>query len=107
MQIESNQLMLLGGDHLRRNSISLIERNRMSIVTLESEAPLPSDAEPMKLVLEDQSIDHKDIPILTYLTSGMGVLITLSIFALFFLVNLVRIFSGILVLFKSYIVTFK
>jgi hypothetical protein len=66
----------------------------MSVVTLDSEAPIPSDAEPMKLVLEDQSINYKEIPFITYLKSGTGVLITLAVFVLFFLVHGVRIFSG-------------
>ena len=94
MHIENNQMALLGGNYLRKDSIALIERNRMSIRTLKNEAPVPSDAEPMKLVLEDQSINYKEAPIITYLKSGSGVLITLAIFVLFFLVHGVRIGSG-------------
>jgi hypothetical protein len=94
IHIENNQLALMGSVYSRRDSISLMERNRMSVVTLDSEAPVPSDAEPMKLVLEDQSVNYKQIPFITYLKSGTGVIITLAVFVLFFLVHCVRIFSG-------------
>ena len=56
--------------------------------------PIPEDAEPMKLVLEDQSIYYKEIPIWSYLKAGTGVIITLIIFAFFFVVHVIRITSG-------------
>ncbi len=97
--IENNQLMLIGGEFSRNNSIKVIERNRMSIVTMDhDDQPMPEDSEPMKLVLEDQSVNYKKIPMLLYLKAGKGTIITVLIFALFFLVHLVRIGSGKLIL---------
>ena len=93
MHIESHQLTLIGSELSRNNSIKLIERNRMSICTTEDE-PMPDDAEPMKLVLEDQSIYYKKSPLVAYLQAGVGVTMSLLIFALFYFVHLVRIGSG-------------
>ena len=92
---EENQLTLIGGEFSRQNSIRVIERNRISTITLQSdEEAVSNDAEPMKLVLEDQSVDHKEIPMWTYLKTGNSVTVTLTIFVLFFLVHVARILSG-------------
>lgn len=96
--IESHQVNLMGSEPFsRKNSLSVIERNRVSIVSglisepeyeYESTEPkneVKQDAEaPMKLVLEDQSVNYKKSPILSYLQAGSGIIITLVIFAYFF-----------------------
>jgi ABC-type multidrug transport system ATPase subunit len=85
-KIEDNQL---------RMTINPIARKGMSIASqLEPDEPVPEDAEPMKLVLEDQSIHYKKSPALAYMQAGTGVFISVSIVALFFLVHGVRIGSG-------------
>lgn len=95
IQIEDVQLNLINGEHKGTNTIRVFERNRMSIVTAnEEDAVVPSDAEPMKLVLEDQSVYYKKLAIVSYLKAGTGVLVTLALFAFFFLVHGVRIGSG-------------
>lgn len=93
MLIEANQIL---GNIGQPSLIREIQRSRLSIVSSATsiEEITPSDAEPMKLVLEDQSVNYKISPIWTYLKSGWGVIITLAIFAVFFLVNLVRVISG-------------
>lgn len=103
--IESHQVSLMGTEPFSRsNSISAIERNRVSIVSGMINDPedgdntqeiIPDDAEaPMKLVLDDQSVNYKVSPVWSYLTSGGGVIVTLIIFVYFFAVHLVRILSG-------------
>jgi hypothetical protein len=97
IHIENCQLTLIGGEHSRKDSIKVFERNRMSIVTIDNEEEVvPSDAEPMKLVLEDQSVNYKQVPFFSYLKAGKGVVLTLMLFVLFFLVHGVRIGSGML-----------
>ena len=59
----------------------------------ESEV-IPQDAEPMKLVLEDQSVNYKKSPVLVYLRAGNGLIATVLIMLSFFLVHGVRIGSG-------------
>lgn len=101
IHIENSQFALMGGHHLRQDSIKVFERNRMSVVTIDNEdaTVVPSDAEPMKLVLEDQSIYYKVPAILSYLKAGTGVVLTVLLFAFFFLVHGVRIGSGKIFLF--------
>jgi len=99
IHIEKIQHGLIGSEGLsRENSISVFERNRMSVVSMhETEAEeevIPSDSEPMKLVLEDQSVNYKQTPLVSYLRAGTGVVATLALVILFFLVHLVRIGSG-------------
>lgn len=74
----------------------LQNQRRLTVVSAFSDQDevLPSDAEPMKLVQEDQSIHYKVPAIMSYLRAGWGVIITLIIFAYFFLVHVVRILSG-------------
>ncbi len=96
--IENAQLNLIGGEkNSRKDSVLLFERNRMmSIVTNdedEHEQVIPSDAEPMKLVLEDQSVNYKQMAITSYLKAGTGIVLTILLFAFFFLVHGVRIGS--------------
>ena len=77
--IEENQLNLMGA-YLRRSSnenYKAIERNQISMMTeiLQEEGEeenevIPEDAEPMKLVLEDQSIFYKESPYISYLKAG-------------------------------------
>lgn len=90
--IEFNQLVNGHESSLIRE----IQKSRLSIVSAATsiEEITPSDAEPMKLVLEDQSVYYKKSPIVSYLRAGYGIIITLCIFAFFFLVHLVRILSG-------------
>ena len=92
--IEKNQLTIIGNEYPNSDPIKTLERNRVSFASADEEVPQPEDAAPMKLVLEDQSILYKEKPIVSYLKSGTGIIITLLIFALFFLVHLVRILSG-------------
>lgn len=91
--IEKNQM--IGHAPSQTSLIREIQKARLSIVSAANsiEEITPSDAEPMKLVLEDQSVNYKVSPFFSYLKSGWGVVITLSIFAFFFLVHLVRILS--------------
>jgi hypothetical protein len=79
-----------------QNMAKLIERNSViSMATSENNDDLvPSASEPMRLVLEDQSLSYNVPPILPYLRAGNGVIITILYFAFFFLVHLLRILSG-------------
>ena len=98
--IEENQLLgQTASNHL--SLIKEIQRSRLSIVSAVTsiEEIKPADAEPMKLVLEDQSVEYKMSPLWAYLKSGWGAVITLIIFAYFFLVHLLRILSGSLLKF--------
>jgi hypothetical protein len=92
--IESNKLT----NAKDRNLINEIMINRtnsvISMAASENDDIIPSDSEPMRLVLEDQSLSYKVPPILSYLRAGNGVIITILYFALFFLVHLLRILSG-------------
>jgi hypothetical protein len=92
--IEANQM--LGQDYPRESLIREIHRSRLSIVSAATsiEEITPSDAEPMKLVLDDQSVNYKLNPGIAYLRAGWGIIITLTIFVYFFLVHLLRILSG-------------
>ncbi len=98
IHIEKLQMGLIGSEGVsRRDSIRVFERNRMSIVStheLEVEEVSPSDSEPMKLVLEDQSVNYKQSPVVSYLKAGTGIGATVSIFIMFFLVHGIRIGSG-------------
>jgi len=98
IHIEKIQLSLMGSEGVsRKNSISVFEKNRMSVVSMqehEEEEVNPSDSEPMKLVLEDQSVNYKEAPLISYLKAGTGTVLTICIFVLFFLVHAVRIGSG-------------
>ncbi len=100
IHIENVQMHLIGVEspNTRKDSINVFERNRlMSIVTNDGEDDenevIPSDAEPMKLVLEDQSVNYKTLAIASYLKSGTGVVVTILLFILFFLVHGIRIGS--------------
>ena len=92
--IDSNSLTI--SKESKADPVKVFERARLSIVSNsnEEEAPVPDDEEPMKLVLEDQSVFYKESPIKSYLKSGSGTVISLLIFAYFFCVHLVRILSG-------------
>ncbi len=98
IHIEKIQLSLMGSEGVsRKNSISVFEKNRMSVVSMqehEEEEVSPSDSEPMKLVLEDQSVNYKEAPSISYLKAGTGAVLTIFIFILFFLVHAIRIGSG-------------
>jgi hypothetical protein len=96
--IEDHQMDLLS---VRRNShdtIKIMEQNRMSIVTEPSDEDgsevMPSDAEPMKLVQDDQSIFYQNSPVIAYLRAGYGTIATVVIFLFFFFVHVIRIGSG-------------
>jgi len=94
VHIEKSQLNLIGIEKMRRSpSVEVFERNRLSVVTIDDEV-VPDDAEPMKLVLEDQSVDYKQLAVVSYLKAGKGTVITLLLFAFFFLVHGLRIGSG-------------
>jgi hypothetical protein len=95
MIIESRQMSLVGS----MNAVSaaqVIERNEISVLSQEVniESPVPTDAEPIKLVLEDQSVKYPVSPFVSYLKAGSGIPITVPLFAFFFLVHGVRIGSG-------------
>ena len=96
--IEKNQLKLIGNQNSNGDPIKTFERNRLSIVSakpaFEEEEPATDDAQPIKLVLEDQSIYFKEKPIWSYLKAGRGAIISLMIFATFFLVHAIRLFCG-------------
>jgi hypothetical protein len=76
----------------------------LTITPEEDTEVIPQDSEPMKLVLDDQSIFHKKSPVMAYLRAGYGTIATVSIFLFFFLVHGVRIGSGIHLFLKK---TFK
>lgn len=102
MLFEANQML----GQIAQGQPSLIqeiERSRLSIVSAgtEFDEVMPSDAEPMKLVLEDQSVNYEASPVLAYLRAGWGVIITLAIFIFFFLVHLIRVLSGKIYYFVS------
>lgn len=92
--IEANQM--LGQNYRRESLIREIQLARLSIISAATsiEEITPSDAEPMKLVLEDQSVNYKINPGIAYLRAGWGIIATLAIFVFFFLVHLLRILSG-------------
>ena len=98
--IEKNQLKLIGDDDSHCDPIKIFERNRLSIVSgkqaieEEEDSPVPDDADPIKLVLEDQSIFYKENPICSYLKAGRGAIVSLLIFSLFFHVHGIRLFCG-------------
>ena len=75
---------------------SNLESPRLSVVSLSDsvDVVIPSDAEPMKLVLEDQSVNYQVSPSWLYLKAGWGVVITLLVYAFFFIVYIFRILSG-------------
>jgi len=85
--IERNQL---------RMTIDPILKKNFDLITaeLDPEEPVPEDADPMKLVLEDQSINYRKNALVAYMQAGSGVFISISIVVLFFLVHGVRIGSG-------------
>lgn len=105
--IEENQLSFLSvkrDSQETRDPIRIIEQNLMSTMTHmhdeseehEDEDELnPSDSEPMKLVLDDQSVNYKKSPMLAYLRAGYGIVPSILLFMFFFLVHGVRIGSGI------------
>ena len=89
---------------LGQNKSSLIkalEKTRQSIVSASGsiDVVIPSDTEPMKLVLEDQSVNYKISPGLLYLKAGWGLIITLLIYGFFFLVYAFRVGTGYLFFF--------
>ena len=95
--IENHQLTIVSNENATSDPIKAFERTRLASFVSnseEEEAPMPEDAAPMKLVLEDQSILYKESPIWSYLKAGNGVIITLVIFIYFFVVHVIRILSG-------------
>jgi hypothetical protein len=76
--IEKNQLGLIGAGARRRLSADLVlNHNLTSMITDITKIPeddenevIPEDAEPMKLVLEDQSINYKKSPYASYIKAG-------------------------------------
>jgi hypothetical protein len=96
--IESTQLVTIGREASvnNLNTIKIIERNELSIFTKMDEAdePVSSHDPPMKLVLEDQSVHYKAVPLLSYLRAGYGLPITLLVFVFFGLIHVIRILSG-------------
>ncbi len=85
-KIEQNQL---------RMTVHPIVKKNLSIVSkIEPDEPVPEDADPLKLVLEDQSIYYKETPLISYMKAGSGIIISVLIVILFFFVHLVRIGSG-------------
>ncbi len=95
--IEAGQNGLLGNGRESNDVITVLERNRMSIVTEsdESDEPVrPDDAEPMKLVQDDQSVLYKKSAFVSYFRSGWGFTITALIIFFFYVVYLPRIGGG-------------
>jgi hypothetical protein len=95
--IESNQMLgefhRSGDDHL----LKAIQRARLSVVSIADSIGgeiVPTDSEPMRLVLEDQSVNYKISPMMTYLRAGSGIVITLLVYAFFFIVYVFRILTG-------------
>lgn len=86
-QIENNQM---------RVTIDPLLKKRISFVTHANhpDEPVPEDADPVKLVLDDQSIFYKENPLWSYMKAGSGVTVSIAIVILFFLVHVVRIGSG-------------
>lgn len=84
-------------DQNKSSLIKALEKTRQSIVSASDsiDVVIPSDAEPMKLVLEDQSVNYKISPGLLYLKAGWGLIITLLIYGFFFLVYAFRVGTGI------------
>jgi hypothetical protein len=97
-QIEENQLSLMGtGTHRRFSADIALQRNLASMITDVTEIPeedenevIPEDAEPMKLVLEDQSVNYKKSPYASYIKAGLcstkcNAIMFLSLVSFFFL----------------------
>jgi hypothetical protein len=105
--IEEQQLMLMDS---RRGStvsgvdpITILERNRLSLMIHVDEEDaesdiMPSDAEPMKLVLEDQSVNYKKSPLWSYLTASVGAFISIFLISFFFLSYGVRMGIGLYII---------
>lgn len=95
-KIQENDGSKPGMDRDQPSLLRSIEKSRLSIVSASGsiDVVVPNDAEPMKLVLEDQSVNYKVWPSLIYLRAGWGVIISLLIYAFFFLVYIFRILSG-------------
>ncbi len=101
-------LAKLVGDHVQiMDDKSLAKKDRQASFAKECEIKegeenrddddgdiVPTDTKPMKLVLDDQSINYKGSSVLAYLAAGYGVVTTLAIFAFFFLVHVLRVLSG-------------
>jgi hypothetical protein len=94
-----NELLCVNGQN-SNNLIKALETNRMSIVS-ESDEPneedvavVPDDAEPMKLVLDDQSVFYKKSAFAVYLQAGWGSTLTSVIVFFFYIVYLARIGGG-------------
>jgi hypothetical protein len=88
-------------DHTQTDKSSKSIEKAKEIVSIAKQADadddaevIPDDAEPMKLVLDDQSVFYKKSPVIAYIRSGYGAIVTISIFLFFFLVHGVRIGSG-------------
>lgn len=87
--VENNQSPTsLNGHHTRLRRVSVVS------VSDSIDVVIPSDAEPMKLVLEDQSVNYNISPSWLYLKAGWGALITLAVYAFFFIIYGFRIGSG-------------
>ncbi len=85
-KIESNQL--------RMTVHPIVQKNLSIISKIEPDEPVPEDADPLKLVLEDQSIYYHENPLISYMKAGRGSIVSVVIVVMFFLVHLVRIGSG-------------
>ncbi len=107
----NGNLAKLVGDHVQIMDKLLSKKHVSGSFEKECEARhgeedqddvVPTDTKPIKLVLEDQSINYKGSSVLAYLAAGYGVVTTLAIFAFFFLVHVLRVGSGKSILFDMY-----
>jgi hypothetical protein len=85
-KIETNQL--------RMTVHPIVKKNLSIVAKIEPDELVPEDADPLKLVLEDQSIFYKENPVYSYMKAGSGVVISILIVILFFFVHGIRIGSG-------------
>ncbi len=90
-KIETNQL--------RMTVHPIVKKNLSIVAKIDPDEPVPEDADPLKLVLEDQSIFYKENPLYSYMKAGSGVVISILIVILFFFVHGIRVGSGKLYIF--------
>lgn len=97
MQIEGGRLAKLVGEHVQIIDDKTIkdkgtnEESEEKEVGEDDDQIIPDDAEPMKLVLDDQSVFYKKSPVLSYLRAAPGLFWTSLMIVFFFFVYGMRL----------------